>query len=501
MRHRFIYRFLEMVPGTLVWATFVAAILLSIGKPIWAMIFIIIYDSYWLVRLLYLEIFLLVGFRRFRKALRIDWEREMLTCVGWEDIYHVIFFPTYLESYEVLSTSLEAIKKCTYPNKKERFIVVLAGEESDKDHFLEIAKKCESEFGGDVFAFLSTVHPKGLPGEIPGKGSNLFHAGHKVKEFIDSKHIPYEQVIVSSFDADTCVHPHYFTHLTKTFLLHPNRQRSSYQPITLFNNNVWDAPSFARVVSFSTTFWLMTEQIRPERLFTFSSHSMPFKALVDVGFWQNDIVTEDSRICLQCMQHYDGDYEVTPLYVPVSMDVVLGKSLWETIKSQYIQQRRWAYGVENLPWMIWNFGANKKMSLFKKLRYIWNQLEGEYSWATAPFIIVILGRLPLLFVGGANASETLALNTPHILQILMNISLVGILLSATIGTLLLPKRPSHVSRWRLLLMVFQWPLLIITFVAFGSIPATESQTRLMFGKYLGFDVTKKFRKLRTGQPK
>ena len=144
-------------------------------------------------------------------------------------------------------------------------------------------------------------------------------------------------------------------------------------------------------------------------------------------------------------------------------------------------------------WRV-NFGSNKKMSLFKKMRYIWNQLEGEYSWATAPFIIVILGRLPFLFISGGSVSDPLALNTPQILQVLMNISLVGILLSAAIGTLLLPKRPSHVSRWRILLMIFQWPLLILTFVIFGSIPATDAQTRLMLGRYLGFDVTKKHRK-------
>jgi cellulose synthase/poly-beta-1,6-N-acetylglucosamine synthase-like glycosyltransferase len=221
---------------------------------------------------------------------------------------------------------------------------------------------------------------------------------------------------------------------------------------------------------------------------------MPFQALVDVGFWQNDIVTEDSRICLQCFQHYDGDYEVTPMYIPVSMDVVLGKSIWETMKSQYVQQRRWAYGVENFPYMAWNFIPNTRMPLAKKLRYMWNQTEGVYSWATAPILILILGRLPLWLLNNAERQTALALNTPYILEILMRISLIGIIVAAFLGSTLLPKRPSDVPIRRILYMVLQWPLLIVSMIVFGAIPATDAQTRLMLGRYLGFDVTRKFRK-------
>ncbi len=486
-----VYRWFEIIPGALVWSTLMAAIALSIWWPLAAVYVIILFDLYWLLRVGYLVIWLLISWKKFRQALKIDWLAKMEEQKDWEKIWHLVVLPTYQEPLSVIQNTLRAFTKVKYP--LDKFIFVLAGEARAGEHFVQVAEAIKQEFGPQFGHFLVTVHPANIVGEMAGKGANGHWAGKRAQELIDSLVIPYENVIVSNFDSDSCPHPQYFACLTYTFLTSPDPQHSSYQPVALYTNNMWESPAVTRVVAYSTTFWLLTDLARPERLFTFSSHSMPFRALVDVGFWQNDIVTEDSRIFLQCFVRYNGNYRVTPIYVPITMDTVYSGSLWNTLKNQYKQQRRWAYGVENFPYMAWHFWRSNTIPFAKKFRYVWNQLEGVYSWATAPLLIFILGRMPLYFADSATKSTLIAHSAPQALDWLMTIAMLGLFCSATLAAFILPPRPETHSKFSYIFMLLQWLLFPACMIIFGAIPAVDAQTRLMLGKYLGFWVTEKKR--------
>ncbi|MBI4457437.1 glycosyltransferase family 2 protein [Candidatus Uhrbacteria bacterium] len=488
------YRMLEVVPGGLVWLTLFLAVILSFFAPVAAVVFIILFDLCWLFRVCYFVGYLLFSWRRHRRDSAVDWAAKIQVEPGAKNLWHLVFLPTYKEDIEVLRATFRSLAAAAYPWRRERFIVVLAGEERDRERFDRVSAVLASEFGAEFAKLLVIAHPKDLPDEIPGKGSNLNWAGRQAQKTIDELGIPYEKVIVSSFDIDTCPHPQYFSALTAAYLANPKPTRASYQPIALYNNNIWDAPAAVRVAAFGTTFWLMTELARPERLFTFSSHSMSFRALVDVGFWQKDIVTEDSRIFLQCLLRYDGDYRVQPLFVPVSMDAVTGESYAESLRNLYKQQRRWAWGVEHFPFLVDSFRRKPNISLAKKAYYLWNLAEGMYSWATAPLLIFILGHLPLWVASDAVRGSALFQTAPHTLDVLMTMSMIGVFATAIVSLTLLPPKPKD-RTWRdWLVMALQWVLVPITFIVFGSFPAIDAQTRLMFGRYLGFNVTRKKRR-------
>lgn len=485
------YRWLEALPGAAVWITFIVAILASLFFPLLAIGFIILFDVFWLIRVVYTMSYLLIAFRHFQQTVKIDWLARAKTIAGWDEVIHLIILPTYKEPFEVLDGTFASLLKVAYPH--QQFIVVLATEGRDADNIRPIAAKLQAKYEHAFRAFLVTEHPADVPGEVAGKGSNSAWAGRQAKLLIDQLGLRYEQIIVSTFDADSVAHPQYFSYLAYTFLTHPDRLHTSFQPIPLFHNNVWDALPLMRVVAASTTIWLLGDAVRPDRLLTFSSHSMPFSALVDVGFWQTDVVSEDSRIFLQCLVHYDGRYTVTPMFIPISMDTIQAPSFWRSMVNQYKQIRRWAYGAENFPYMVWNFIGNPKMPRMQKVRYLWNQFEGTFSWATAPLLISLLGWLPYQFHDKILDTSVLAHNAPLVTQRLLLGAMIGLVASAIVTTAMLPRPAGGVKWYRWLMMIGQWLLLPITMIVFGSLPAIESQTRLMLGKYLGFWVSEKSR--------
>jgi len=490
------YRLLEIIPGFLVWATFIFAVGLSFYNPLYGIYFVIIFDTYFVLRITYMLIWLIMSWYKYRKASRIDWWDFLRhNHKTWPEYYHIIFLPTAGEPFEVVNTTVRNLAKSKYDQKK--MIIVLAGEQRYEKDFRVIADKISNNYRNDFYHIITTVHPAGIPGEVAGKGSNLYHAGHEVKKYVDAHGFDYKKIIVSAFDVDTISHPDYFAYLTHQFISHKNPYRASFQPMAFYHNNAWESDIFTRVVSNSTTFWLLTDLARPDRLFTFSSHSMSWQALVDIGFWQNNIVTEDSRIFLQCFLRYDGDYEVFPMHIPVSMNTVYVGKFWRSLKNQYKQMRRWAYGVEHFPYMAWNFSLNPKIPRNKKIIYIWNQTEGVYSWATVPILVMFMGRLPLYLAERQNLTTVLTQNTPLILENLMRFGMIGIFLIAIFSVVILPPMPKKFknsifnSILRYALMLLQWIIFPVTMIIFGSIPAVDAQTRLMLGKYLGFWVTEK----------
>ena len=485
------HRFWEMFMGIVVWATLLLALIFSFINPVSVIVFIIVFDLYWLFRVAYFVFYLVFSWTKYKKIHGTPWKKKLDTLPNWKRIHHIIFLPTYQEGIAIIRDTLKSLSATNYPNDK--MIIVLAGEERDHEYFQKNARLIQQEFGKTFKGLIITEHPKDLPDEIIGKGSNLHYAGHKMKQVMETEYsdIAVDDIVVSSFDVDTMVHKEYFAYLTYLFLTVPDPHRASYQPVALFANNIWTSPAPVRIAAFGTTFWLLTELARPERLWTFSSHSMPWKMLLDVGFWQKNIVSEDSRIFLQAFVKYHGEYRVVPMFLPVSMDTVVGKNYWEYITALYKQQRRWAWGVEHLPVMVEAFKKDKIMPRRKKLKYIFNHIEGMYTWATAPLLIVILGWLPLHIARGREAA--LVSEAPLTLEWLMKFAMIGIFASGILALTMLPPRPKTVKWTTWIVMVFQWALLPVTFVLFGAVPAIDAQTRLMLGKYLGFNVTKKMR--------
>ncbi len=493
LKNKRIYRLFEIFPGALSWGTLILLIFLSWQKPVWAALFVIVFDLYWLIKSVYLSAHLRANWKRLRKNLATDWE-ERLKNFKYDHIWHMVILPFYKEGFDVVSDCIESLINSKY--SKDRMIIILAREERAGEEAESVAQKTFEKYHDKFAHFLLTKHPKGIEGEMAGKGSNISWAAEYARtEILDKNGIKYDDIIVSAFDIDTRVYPQYFLCLTWNFLTAENPYHSSFQPLPVYNNNIWDAPAFSRVVATSGTFWQMMQQERPERLATFSSHSIPFKTLYEVGYWQKNMVSEDSRIFWNCLFYYDGDYQVQPLSYPVSMDANLAPTFWQTAKNVYKQQRRWCWGTaENATYLLFGFLKNKKIPLAKKIRLALVQIEGTWSLATNPLIIFMLGWLPLILGGEEFNASLLSYNLPRITRDLMSVAMLGLIMSAVVSTWFLPPRPEKYRVSKYFTMILQWILVPLTIPIFGAIPGLDAQTRLMLGKYMGFWVTPKHRK-------
>ncbi len=470
-----IYRGLEILPGVLSWGTLIGVILLSIYTPFFAAYFIIAFALYWVLKTGFLSYHLRYNWKRLRHHMALDWG-SLIERFTYDHLYHVVILPFYKEPESVIDATLTSLTEVKYDKKS--IIVVLAAEERAGEAAQRIGKRMQEKHGHLFGSFLVTTHPANTPGEMAGKGSNAAHAAEQVRtKILDTHGIRYNHTLVSIFDIDTVLYPDYFNCLVWHFMTAKRPLKSSFQPVPIFNNNMWEAPALSRVVAMSSTFWEMVQQERPERMATFSSHSVSFQALYEVGYWQRNMVSEDSRIYWNLMIANNGQYDVIPMSYPVSMDANVATSLWGTIVQIYKQHRRWTYGVENLCYILYHFSQNKTIPLRTRIKVGLQQAEGYWSLVTNPIMLFILGWAPI-FLGSQEFHQTvLSYNLPIIVRDLLFLAMFGLVISSIISLTLIPPRPKDKSRFRYVVMALQWIMVPATMIVFSAIPGLDAQTR------------------------
>ncbi len=487
------WRFLEIFPGAVTWLALLLPIIFSFFWPAAVATFVLVFDLYWLYKSILMGYHLISGYRHLKHDIRVDWLEKCKNTLpnelvkDWRDIYHAVIFATFKEEVETLIPSLQAVDDSDFPSQK--IIIVLATEARDHERAQKNAEILKEKFGSKFFRFIVTEHPE-IPGEVKAKGANVSWAAKHLQRFIDSQKIPYENVIVTTCDADTRFHSKYLGNLTYAYITNPNREHRSFQPIPLYSNNIWHAPAFSRVIAFGNSFWQLIEATRPWRLINFSTHAMSLKTLVEIDFWDTTVVNEDSRQFWRAYFKFDGDHEVVPIFVPVYMDAVLATDYWQTIKNQYLQKKRWYYGVEHFPYVVINSIKNHKISFWDKAVKNYRLFEANYSLATSSIYIAVIAWLPLLFGPGFNET-VLSQNMPAIIRVLLALTWIGLITSMAISMLLLPPKPPGFGRRKTLEMLAQWIVIPITAILFSSFPAIDAQTRFMLGKYMTFWVTEK----------
>jgi hypothetical protein len=213
------------------------------------------------------------------------------------------------------------------------------------------------------------------------------------------------------------------------------------------------------------------------------------QALIDMDFWSVRTIVEDGHHFWRSYFYFDGDYRVLPLYLPIYQDAVLTDKYLKTLKAQFIQYRRWTWGASDVAYVYYHgFFMKNKVPLKDIIPKAWRLLEGHVTWAVGPLIMLYAGFVPSLF----NPQSFAANELPLIVSRIQTFALLGALATLYVSLKTLPPKPLRYRRHRTIFMVIQWAYLPLTTLVYNSFAALYSQTRLMFGKYIGkFDLTEK----------
>ena len=414
-----------------------------------------------------------------------------------EKVYHAVIITVYNETIDILRPTIEAIKQQTFPH--ERIIIALAYEERGGEATEKLARSLQKTYRHDFYDFQIVKHPDGIKGEIIGKGPNLCCAGEFLAQYVRKKHLPIENIVVTSLDADNRMDKSYLDYVAYEFIIAPDRQHKSFQPISLFTNNIWDAAAPMRVIAVSNSFFNTITTMRPHTLRNFASHSQPLQALEEMHFWSKRTIVEDGHQYWRSLFFFKGDYEVVPIRVPIGQDAVMDATVPRTLKAQFIQLRRWYYGASDVAYVgVRLFNRHNPMPFGPLFARFWRLLDGHVMLAVMAPIVAFGGWVPMLLNTGSKAAVSFVL--PTVVGWVQTFAMVGLVATILTSMKMLPERPKQYKPQRSLMMVVQWVLMPVIAICYQSVAAFYSQTRLALGKYMEkFDVTNKVVK-KTSKP-
>src|SRR6202022_110515 len=270
---------------------------------------------------------------RMRRDMKKDWLALCLEArkPGVRDplqYYHLCVIPTYTEPYHVLERTVQAIVDANYP--AELKLIGIITRETDKPGWDNVALLKE-KFGSRLGGFYHIKDPL-EPGIVIGKSAAMNWGGRWMVRVLTEEGYNLDQILITDLDSDYRVHPQYFAWI-------------SWQPVPLFHNNIWQVPMAVRIMSASTSQWQMFLHSRPHRLVAFSSYTCSLDFVRRVGYWDKDVIPEDSRFYWKAFFTFGKSFSVNSAFLPIDGDSPNSRDYASTHTSQYNQISSWAWGI------------------------------------------------------------------------------------------------------------------------------------------------------------
>jgi hypothetical protein len=460
---------------------------LSFYHPAVVAYFILTFNVYFFYKSFMATVLSTWSYFKLQKLSKIDWLKLSKKLSGFKHLHHIVLIANYKEGQEKVDKTLEILSQQDYPVK--RIFVILAMEEREgqqaRDRAEFLIKKYKNIFG----LISATFHPQ-LKNEVIGKASNSAWAARYATKIIKEKKMNLDYVTITSCDADSLMPKKYFSYLSYLFLSDKDRFFHFYWAPVLLYSNFWEIPLPIRIQATISSISRLAALSKPDNLIQISTYSASLKMIEKIGYWDTDIIPEDWHVFLQAFFKLGEKVKTIPIYLIITRDAVNNRSILKTFKSRYEQEKRWAWGITDVPYAIYKFFTTPHIPIVPKFFRVLFVIETHLLWPIAFFILTVSASIPGL-INPNFARTALGHNLPKLSGFILTITTAFLLILITLDAKSRPKRPANYSIAKTPLLIFQWFLLPIVSFFFSSLPALEAHTRLMIGKRLEYKVTEK----------
>lgn len=481
-------RIVEIAIGMVSWNLILFLVWGGYFFPVLTAYFILAFNVFWVYKGFSLALTAALSHLKMKAAQHTDWMQEVAGFGDWKRVRHVVLLMVANESVETYKKTLEGLSKQTFPVKQ--IAVVMATEDRFPNGRME-AEKLRRSLGSKFGAYLITVHPADIAGEVKGKSSNEAWAAREAKKIlVDDKEWDIKYMTITSNDADARLDRQYFAYLTFKFLDDPNRYEKFWQPAIVFYNNIWRIPAPNRVINAISSVWSISLLMRKDRLINFSNYSASFLMIDKIGYWDTDVIPEDYRIFFKAFFKLGGRVEVDPIFLHSSADAAESTSTWRTFINDYEQKKRWAWGVSDIPFFVQMLMRNSGGSFLNKLVRLFRVVEDHLLWPVNWFVTTAGVAISTL-VNPNFRRTTIGFMLPKISSAILSVALIFLVVILIVDAKNRPSRPKEFPKWKAWLGPLEFILMPVVGFFFVSLPGLDAHTRLMLGKYLEYRVTEK----------
>jgi hypothetical protein len=489
-------RLLEAAPGLITWVLLLApawipAVFASDGAFAVA-VAVLVFDVYWFVRSFTVVTGIWSTYFKMRRDMRVDWLarcREDELPAGCPDplgYYHLSIIPTYTEPYHVLEQTCQAIVDANYP--AELKMIAIITRETDRPGWANVARLRE-QFEGRLGGFFHVKDPLEPP-LVPGKSAAMNWGGRDMVRRLTELGYDLSHVLVTDLDSDYRVHREYFGWISYHHARYPRRDATIWQPVPLFHNNIWEVPTAIRVMSATTSQWQMFLHSRAHRLVAFSSYTCSLRFIHEVGYWDKDVIPEDSRFYWKSFFRFGRDFSMRSVWLPLYGDSPQSRDYASTHLSQYNQIKRWAWGITDVPYVLRRLFGHPEIPLWLRLRRFANLFLNHLNWIFLPVLLMFGSSLPVLVSVDFSITD-LGQDLWRYSSLILCTTLSTTVALIALEAIMLPPKPvswGPLRRGAAYLQYFSYPIVALML---SVLPALEAHTRLLLGKYLEYRVTEK----------